>query len=590
MSPASHDQDAECSVLAPLIPDIKSARQTTILASTSSSALAQLEVHQQRSYTSSYIISSALADTPCTSLGVSGMLEELNDLLSTDYTKVTIGDDRNAFLKLCIREEWDFGIAYARCRRWWASSQPLSPEALVELEEADKDMRRDAMNKKTQQVIHPNIPHRRVWDLFANRVIPYWATTVRLRAEPRQLAVVSHAWMSEDKRNFIDTPINSSSWPVPIPIDTTLDRVRIELLNMGMELAWLDVLCLRQAGSASKEDIRKKEWALDVPTIGSLYPRLRHTHENITIQYFSGLGRPFTFEDSDLESDRCWFNRAWTLQETCVNGLVAGKTSNSPWASSRGDDAFSRALGRAERSVSLSSADTFVMLTEMRNRYATGELDRIFGLAYLLGASPIPSYIVNEDPESAWKRMVEVIKSTARGEMFFHFPGPGLSGMQWAPSWTQIIDHDGDLPDKGLSSTETWSVTHDSTKSEFRFRGICIPCCRVSDFEKPKEEQPMSGYRTGTISFTDHEEKSHEFLCIAPHTHPIPSSSNGEYTLLGSTDSWHHWVLGNVAKDEETGKEKFEKVSVVRMLANREAVGRMKDIGVDKWVEDVVLA
>ncbi len=38
--------------------------------------------------------------------------------------------------------------------------------------------------------------------------------------------------------------------PVPIPQDTSLDLIRIEMLNLGAEYAWLDVLCLRQEGRA----------------------------------------------------------------------------------------------------------------------------------------------------------------------------------------------------------------------------------------------------------------------------------------------------------------------------------------------------
>ncbi len=57
---------------------------------------------------------------------------------------------------------------------------------------------------------------------------------------------------------------------VPIPKDANLDLIRIEMLNLGAEYAWLDVLCLRQLGGRG-EDLRKEEWKLDVPTIGHVY-------------------------------------------------------------------------------------------------------------------------------------------------------------------------------------------------------------------------------------------------------------------------------------------------------------------------------
>ncbi len=64
------------------------------------------------------------------------------------------------------------------------------------------------------------------------------------------------------------TPFNGRRWPVPIPKDTDLDLIRIEMLNLGAEYVWLDVLCLRQAGG-EEEDARETEWKVDVPIIGT---------------------------------------------------------------------------------------------------------------------------------------------------------------------------------------------------------------------------------------------------------------------------------------------------------------------------------
>ncbi len=61
------------------------------------------------------------------------------------------------------------------------------------------------------------------------------------------------------------TPINGYEWPVPMPKDANLDLIRIEMLNLGAEYAWLDVLCLRQEGGKGKH-LRVEEWKLDVPT------------------------------------------------------------------------------------------------------------------------------------------------------------------------------------------------------------------------------------------------------------------------------------------------------------------------------------
>ncbi|SJL16947.1 uncharacterized protein ARMOST_20483 [Armillaria ostoyae] len=79
------------------------------------------------------------------------------------------------------------------------------------------------------------------------------------------------------------------------------DLIRIEMLNLGAEYAWLDVLCLRQEGGL-REDLRVQEWKLDVPTIGWVY-----MHEKPVVCYFCGLGRPLRLKPGYFEDDRCWF-------------------------------------------------------------------------------------------------------------------------------------------------------------------------------------------------------------------------------------------------------------------------------------------
>ncbi len=46
--------------------------------------------------------------------------------------------------------------------------------------------------------------------------------------------------------------------------------------------------------------------------------------------YLSGLGRPLTLKEGDLESDRSWFRRAWTLQEAGRSRVIAGDTPDGP--------------------------------------------------------------------------------------------------------------------------------------------------------------------------------------------------------------------------------------------------------------------
>ncbi len=96
------------------------------------------------------------------------------------------------------------------------------------------------MRKKAlvgNQIINPCLKPQCVWDLYSNHVVPYWITwTIP--------TPISHAWADEDDHADEWTPINGKEWPVPIPKDANLNLIRIEMLNLDVECAWLDVLCL----------------------------------------------------------------------------------------------------------------------------------------------------------------------------------------------------------------------------------------------------------------------------------------------------------------------------------------------------------
>ncbi len=122
----------------------------------------------------------------------------------------------------------------------------------------------------------------------------------------------------------VGTPINGHEWLMPIPKDANLNLIRIEMLNKGLEYVWLDVLCLRQQGGP-KEDLHAEEWRPDVPTIGLIY-EVKKVH-----CYLSGLGRPLSVPEDYFDSDRCWFNHAWTLQEIREDGYeICGVMPDGP--------------------------------------------------------------------------------------------------------------------------------------------------------------------------------------------------------------------------------------------------------------------
>ncbi len=72
-----------------------------------------IKVPKQRSYSGpSPAISSSLADTPCATLGIEGLLAQLNATLGTSYTLDT--PSLVSLLNECMENGGDFGTAYAR--------------------------------------------------------------------------------------------------------------------------------------------------------------------------------------------------------------------------------------------------------------------------------------------------------------------------------------------------------------------------------------------------------------------------------------------------------------------------------------------
>ncbi len=190
--------------------------------------------------------------------------------------------------------DYDFGTVYGHLRPFWYNLTNIE-DKLQRCEEWDRQMRLDVL--VDNKIISPLIPPRRVWDLYSNRVVPWWVVR-------RYPWAISHAWMDEKDRMDEDTPINGCEWPVPMPKDADLHLIRIEMLNHDAEYVWLDVLCLRQEGKWEEErraerradrradrhdrhgvrrraeqhgerEDRRVEWAVDVSTIGRVYEMAR---------------------------------------------------------------------------------------------------------------------------------------------------------------------------------------------------------------------------------------------------------------------------------------------------------------------------
>ncbi|KLO08112.1 hypothetical protein SCHPADRAFT_620305 [Schizopora paradoxa] len=168
-----------------------------------------------------------------------------------------------------------------------------------------------------------NIRPRRLWDLYANRVVPYHYHYSSRRRDGSNKPIrypfcaISHSWT--DDMVIADTPVNGHNWPVPFPAGVSLEAVRNEMLNLGEEYVWLDVLCLRQMSTdIASEKLRKEEWVVDLPTIGILYDH----YSRQVVWYMNGLGR--AFEAKGWDNVRHWLNRAWTLQEAKAGSVFGG--------------------------------------------------------------------------------------------------------------------------------------------------------------------------------------------------------------------------------------------------------------------------
>ncbi|PBK64639.1 hypothetical protein ARMSODRAFT_456760 [Armillaria solidipes] len=208
------------------------------------------------------VIRSSYADISCASLGIHGLLNQLNSVLGTSYTPPPLS--LFSLLQFCVSAEYDFGTVYSLLRpRWYAESYSTTIEdELYDLKRADEEMRRQGL---VNNQIRTMIPPRRVWDLHSNRVVRYCFTL----EEPWAIS-----YAKKRRGDCIDSDvtraINGNEWPATVPKGANLDTIREELLEMGAEYVWLDVLCLRQK-NGQREDLRVEEWKIDVPTIGNVY-------------------------------------------------------------------------------------------------------------------------------------------------------------------------------------------------------------------------------------------------------------------------------------------------------------------------------
>ncbi|EKM56453.1 uncharacterized protein PHACADRAFT_253596 [Phanerochaete carnosa HHB-10118-sp] len=419
---------------------------------------------------------------------------------------------------------------------------------------------RDKIERRRDDAVHggsivdPKIHPRRVWDLRSNRVLPFHvisrARVLKNRNHmPDNLWTVSHSWVDAREREGVMTPINRWQWPVPMPRATSLEHVRIELLNLGAEYAWLDALCLRQEGGAD-DSIRLEEWKLDVPTIGNVYQAQPKGRPCIT--YFNGLGLPFDASQTVLESDRHWFNRVWTVQETLESWLPGGLV---PTPFPEGPRFFYR-LQELVSSAS-SSVRGPDLLEAMRSRSCSSELDRIAGLAYLLGCKTLPLYDPSISLETAWMRLIKHLSPGPRRYIFLQYESdvPFAPWVSWAGflAYPPLLPPPGRMRDaKNLELVDPLQIHTNEPGKYYQVTYATVPCYVISP---PDDVFRSRGPHVIQLHFYDRTE---------PTTVPISTPGlhgcvvpNVQYRFLCIEGTWvDFWVVVEVVGERDVQDEK----------------------------------
>ncbi|KAK0435707.1 uncharacterized protein EV420DRAFT_1676285 [Desarmillaria tabescens] len=349
------------------------------------------------------VIPSDLANTPCADLKITGVLENFNVTLSTSYT-LDCSPILKSFLESCIENNYDFGTAYAHFHPNKCHDPTTIEDGLCKRKVKDKE---DREMISTRQV-HP----WRMWDLFANRVVPYWVFNYAPWG-------ISHTWMDEKDRKDVWTPINGYEWPVPMPKDADLNLIHIEMLNKGVVYVWLDVLCLRQKYHPRQDHLEEdhcreklcmEEWKLDMPTIGYVYD------EACVMYYLSGLGQPLSLTPGYFDT--------WTLQESGGRIVIGGDTGND-----KVQTTFYEKLKLLRDIHSSSSVGN--LLLQMQKWVSTYPIDRVAGLVYCLRSSYIPIYDAEQSEESAWVELVNAMDDLSLRQLLFCYPEPGSRSKFW---------------------------------------------------------------------------------------------------------------------------------------------------------------
>lgn len=503
----------------------------------------------QRIHVGPRAIPNNIADIPTHTITSSHLLAILNFILGSEYTFDSRAklEDLIDHIKNTTR---DVGEAYGTLRTWWFAEDLSSVRHMMEMREADIARHRQHAIKGS--CIHKSrIPPRRIWDLYSNRILssavmplPEGEYEYDEDSTVLNYWTVSHSWVAEEERLEVWTKVNAELWPVPLPRATTLEHIRVELLNMGAEYVWLDVLCLRQHGKPEYEAVREEEWKLDVPTIGYAYSEPFRP----CITYFNGLGLPLDTSLHVLQSERHWFNRVWTMQEAVEQWLPGGLTGE-PLID--GTSFFAR-LENLIGEMWLPGKQ-FEVAQNLKARYCTNALDRIASLAYHLRCGTLPLYRENIPEEDAWRSLLKHMHKWFRTHFFLQYAVDTPFGL-WV-TWKGFLESRPALPtwhlgasglgDEGCLVLQDSAVLYTDAPGSYYHSGRLVGPCHFA--------QPLPTNRTEPPQLLsivlEGVSKPVRIRCHGLHGVFLPNIS---YMLVGIGDPVkEHWVVVEVVGERQ---------------------------------------
>ena len=400
------------------------------------------------------------ADIPCREFKEEALWRSLAALvgLDEDTTQAKlkwVQDDVRYF----VARNFDFGLAYAAARVAWKHfSEHSINSSMISIQRSRWHKHAQQLDKARSMAIEINsfgqelivspysIMPRRLWDLKSHRVVDFrmlHAAQSTIEILPTFWAV-SHSWTRDMPEVW--TAVNQHQWPIPLPKGISLDYLRSELLTLGAEYIWLDVVCLRQEGDDDNlERIREEEWKVDVPTVGNIYRAAVNT-----VRYFNGLGVPFSSKGWDDENH--WFQRAWTLQELADENITNGGILQDD----EGQVFLNRQVQFSGKTIKLRSAiqpfielatqldsprgcEVYKVVQEIKIRHVSEPVDKIPILFYLLRTTKFLCYNTQMASGDIWKQCFHLLPVERKVEILFDFPYRG-SEEQWFPTWAQVLD------------------------------------------------------------------------------------------------------------------------------------------------------